>query len=93
VRAAVASPSFHRLSSPPLFACSELEVARGWSATDDRVLQAAAREPPAAGAPLPSALRGRTLEQVAARCHFLGCVLPRPFAQAEQGGARLMTAA
>ena len=55
----------------------ELEVARGWSATDDRVLQATAREPPPQGAPLPSALRGRKQEQVEQRCHFVGCVLPR----------------
>lgn len=55
----------------------ELEVARGWSATDDRVLQATAREPPPQGAPLPSALRGRKQDQVELRCGFLEIPLPR----------------
>ena len=60
----------------------ELEVARGWSSGDDRVLQAAARDPPSPGAQLATALRGRTQLQVENRCHFLGCVVPRPFVRA-----------
>ncbi len=57
---------------------SDLETAAGWSAADDRALQAAARAPPrAAGAPPPAALRNRRREEVEARCAYLGCVVPR----------------
>jgi hypothetical protein len=62
----------------PLALCSELEDAQhGWSASEDAALLACAREAAPAAAGAAARYDGRRAAEVAARCHFLGCVLPR----------------